>query len=102
MREKEKPIWIMKPVGLSQGKGIFLFKNIGEIEEWSDMKNQSEPFIVQRYINNPLLIGQKKFDLRIYVLVTSHNNLTVYLYRSGFARFTHYRYEVNDINSMGK
>jgi len=66
------------------------------------MKNQAEPYIVQRYIHDPLLVGNKKFDLRIYVLVTSHANLTIYLYRSGFARFTHYRYDSNDINNMGK
>jgi tubulin polyglutamylase TTLL9 len=41
---------------------------------------------------NPLLIGGKKFDMRIYVLVTSYQPLTVYLYRSGFGRFTHHRY----------
>jgi len=48
---------------------------------------------VQRYIADPLLVGNKKFDLRIYVLVMSYQPLTIYLYRSGFARFTHYRYE---------
>ena len=65
------------------------------------MKNQAQPYIVQRYVHNPLLIGHKKFDLRIYVLVTSHNNLTIYLYRSGFARFTHCRYDPIDINKLG-
>ncbi len=48
---------------------------------------------MQRYIADPLLVGNKKFDMRIYVLVTSYQPLTIYLYRSGFARFTHYRYE---------
>jgi tubulin polyglutamylase TTLL9 len=35
--------------------------------------------------------------MRIYVLVTSHSPLTIYLYRSGFGRFTHYRYDISDI-----
>ena len=56
---------------------------------------------MQRYIHNPLLIGHKKFDMRIYVLVTSHSPLTVYLYRSGFGRFTHYRYDLSDIYNTG-
>lgn len=41
---------------------------------------------------NPLLIGGKKFDMRIYALVTTYQPLTIYLYRMGFARFTHHRY----------
>lgn len=50
---------------------------------------------MQRYINNPLLIGGKKFDLRIYVLVVSYIPLTIYVYRSGFCRFTGTRYNEN-------
>ena len=94
----------MKPVGKAQGKGIFLFNKLQQVSQWkSDFRWKpdnpgAEPYVVQRYIPNPLLVGGKKFDLRIYVLCTAYMPLTMYLYRTGFARFTHARYSEDDIN----
>ncbi len=51
-----------------------------------------EAYVVQRYLQYPLLIGGKKFDMRLYALVTSFSPLKVYIYRRGFARFTNSRY----------
>ena len=71
-------VWIMKPIGKSQGRGIFLLNKLTQISQWkNDFRwkpdsPQAEPYIVQKYIMNPLLIGGKKFDLRIYVLVTCY------------------------------
>lgn len=75
---------------------------------------QVETYIAQRYIDNPYLIGGragvfcvtiilasqcpqmyvdtsfatgKKFDIRLYALVTSYSPLTVYVHRIGFCRF---------------
>ncbi len=42
-----------------------------------------------------LQVGGRKFDLRIYALVLSYTPLRVYLYRSGFARFTNQRFSMN-------
>jgi len=76
--KKTGGVWIMKPVGKSQGRGIFLLSKLQQIAQWkNDFRwkpdgPQPEPYIVQRYIMDPLLIGGKKFDMRIYVLVTSY------------------------------
>eukprot|EP00741_Cyanophora_paradoxa_P017535 tig00020996_g16939.t1 len=101
-------IWIMKPIGKSQGKGIFLITKLGQISDWKkdfrwnkqeEDKDQPEVkvenYIVQRYVTNPYLIGGKKFDLRIYAVVTNYSPLTVYLYRTGFARFSNSRFSLD-------
>ena len=78
----------MKPIGRAQGKGIFLFKKLSEISKWRSEyrwkpdNSEVESYIVQRYIANPYLVGGKKFDMRLYVLVTSYSPLTAYQYRS--------------------
>ena len=41
------------------------------------MRPQTENYVVSRYIEDPLLIGGKKFDLRIYVVVLNYKPLQV-------------------------
>merc|ERR1719387_228780 len=108
-KQPQGTYWIMKPVGKSQGKGIFLFDKLNQISDWrqdpkwmrkdekkeEEEKKEAEPYVVQKYLSDPLLIGGKKFDLRLYVLVTSYVPLVVYMYRSGFARFSHTRFSMS-------
>ena len=98
-------MWIMKPTAKSQGKGIFLINKLAQVKKWANSRTAQmatrDAYVISRYIHDPLLIGGKKFDLRIYVLVTSYRPLKVYVYRHGFARFTtvNYSAEAHDIDN---
>lgn len=52
----------------------------------------SEHFIVQQYIHKPLLLDGYKFDLRVYVLVTSCDPLRIFLFNDGLVRLATEKY----------
>eukprot|EP00438_Fugacium_kawagutii_P017088 Skav213883 [mRNA] locus=scaffold2374:203580:205046:- [translate_table: standard] len=72
--------WIVKPNASSRGRGIFILQDLSELP-------LDETVVVSRYIEDPLLIQGYKFDLRVYVLVTSYDPLKAYIYREGLTRF---------------
>ncbi len=51
--------------------------------EGAESDEAPETYLAQRYVDSPYLVGGRKFDLRIYALVTCYNPLKVYLYRCG-------------------
>lgn len=51
--------------------------------------------VVSEYIDSPLLFNGFKFDLRIYVAITSINPLRLYIYEDGLTRFATNKYSVN-------
>ena len=81
---KSKHTWIIKPDGGAKGKGIFLTRDMSEIQY--AIQSNGCSYVAQRYIARPCLIDGKKFDLRLYVLVTSCDPLRIYLFRDGLCR----------------
>lgn len=84
--------WIIKPPASARGTGIKV------VSRWTQIPKQ-KPMIVQKYIDRPLLINGSKFDLRLYVLVTSLNPLRAYMHTDGLARFASVKYS-NDVDTL--
>ncbi|XP_034880048.1 tubulin polyglutamylase TTLL13P-like [Mirounga leonina] len=79
-RQRKSRTYICKPDSGCQGRGIFLTRNPREIKP-------GEHMICQQYISKPFLIDGFKFDMRIYVLITSCDPLRIFMYEEGLARF---------------
>ena len=89
MQEK---MFIIKPSASSCGRGIRVVQGTGRISNREDS-------IVSTYLDSPLIIKNKKFDMRIYVVVTSFHPLRIYMYDEGLARFATEDYS-NDPNVL--
>uniref|UniRef100_A0A3Q1HPW6 Tubulin tyrosine ligase-like family, member 6 n=1 Tax=Acanthochromis polyacanthus TaxID=80966 RepID=A0A3Q1HPW6_9TELE len=84
-RAKKSKTYICKPDTGCQGKGIFITKSSKDIPP-------GEHMICQVYISRPLIIDGYKFDLRIYVLVTSCDPFSIFMFKEGLARFCTTKY----------
>lgn len=111
---KSLNMWIVKPAAKSRGRGITTFMDLNKLLKYVDAgTGRYAQWIVQKYMENPLIIAQRKFDLRQWVVVTNWNPVTIYFYDECYARFSveEYSTDVNDLsnayihlvnNSIGK
>lgn len=79
--------WIYKPSKGSCGNGIQV------ISESLSNITATKKAVLSKYIDNPLLVNGYKFDLRLYVLVTSYDPLRIYLLDDGLVRFATEKYD---------
>ena len=83
MRHFPNQCFICKPSRGRGGEGISLIKKFHDLPRNA---NHNE-FLVQRYVENPLLMASKKFDIRLYIVIKGVDPIEAYLFEEGLARF---------------
>ena len=92
--------YIVKPENSSYRNGVSVVNNYNALYDNVINKSNYDKWILQDYIDDPLLYNGKKFHFRIYaLLVRTETSLTVYYYNKGFMYLANHRYNKNKLNN---
>lgn len=89
-KKRGENMWIVKPALLNRGRGIQVFGSARAVEVFLRTKKANNHWVVQKYIERPLLVRGRKFDIRLLVLVTSDHR--VWMYRDSYVRTSSVEY----------
>ena len=95
-KKRGENMWIVKPALLNRGRGIQVFGSATKVEAFLRTKKPNNHWVVQKYIERPLLVGGRKFDIRLLVLATSDlgsRERQHYMYRDSYVRTSSIVYE---------
>lgn len=84
--------WILKPKNAARGKDVRVLSDVATVPV-------GERWMVQEYLENPHIMHERKYVLRLYVLISSIEPLRVYLYRQGFAKLASEPYDLDDLEN---
>lgn len=95
--ENNKNIWIVKPgENSNRGIGILVSQDLKAIDKF--ISNNHHTYIIQKYIERPLLFQKRKFDIRCFGLITSVNGLIKgYFYQEGYLRTSTKNFTLNSL-----
>ena len=82
-----KKLWIVKPNNLSFGQGIHFLISLKE--------EAFNKYLISEYLKNPHLIYGRKYDFRLYILVTGLKPLRIYLNKEGLIRIATNNYSLS-------
>ncbi len=94
--------FIIKPVGSSRGRGIRILSDKSEFKHLlkKSLIRHGKNYLISKYISKPHLINNKKYDLRVYVLISSLHPLKIYIYKEGLVRFATEDYTKGDYDNV--
>jgi len=83
-------MWMLKPIDLNRGRGIEIFDSLDWLKQYLANSN-SKSFVIQKYIEKPLLVEGRKFDIRVWMLIDHEMNC--YFFKEGYVRTSSVDYD---------
>jgi tubulin monoglycylase TTLL3/8 len=92
--------WIIKPGHSSRGRGIKCMSNLLDIMKYCLKRKHAT--IVQKYVETPMLLSAKKFDIRMWICVTDWNPLTLWAFDPCYLRICVQDHTLTDLEDVYK
>ena len=98
-----KNMWLIKPAAANRGIGIEIFSKVSEVKQFlRDKERWKEHWIIQKYIERPLLIEKRKFDIRAWMLLTTSKDgskaIEAYIYDEWYVRLSSETYQTESFD----
>jgi hypothetical protein len=94
-------MWLVKPGDRgNRGCGIGVYDTLEDVSKRIDAK--AKVWVIQKYIEQPLLVHKRKFDMRAYALVRqeSSGEIRAFAYRDAYLRTTSVQYTTKNLDKM--
>lgn len=100
MSDGSNDLWIIKPASCRFGCGYGITVYNSEIEICKHCDRFSNTlFIVQKYLERPLLVHNTKFDIRQYFLVSMDDkDMNIWMYKNCYLKFSSQEYSLQNLS----
>jgi hypothetical protein len=93
--------WVIKPEQSYQHKGLMITNKFSQMVNHLRSNTEHESWVCQEYIKKPLLYYEKKWHLRVYVLILRKNNVfEAYLYHKGYMYVAYNKFKFDDFSNQ--
>jgi len=96
-----RDLYICKPAKRGKGQGIFMTSHFSQLTLSQKKNSKSTQHVVQKYVDEIILADDKKFDLRLYVLIKNIDPLEIYICHEGLVRFCTEPYQKPTSGNLG-
>jgi hypothetical protein len=102
LKSSGQKLWIIKPgENTNRGKGIKVLNSLEDIQDKISNPREGRTFVIQKYLERPLLLFKRKFDIRCFGLLTIFNtNLQGYFFPEGYIRTSSKEFSLKSQNKF--